>query len=138
MTDTFSQASTSVQNFLRFMQGSTHLDRHEVEGVTIRLWFREDDAYFTGEEFVARMAIGAGFVLLHRFGFQVLEANLRMKSQNVRMVVPRDGFGAFFGMGEQALDSLAKNPGAWDSSPLASSPSAKQWEFFLKFAQYEK
>jgi hypothetical protein len=132
------QAPPPVQTFLRYMQGASHLERHEVDGGTIRLWFRPDETYFSGEEFVARMAIGAGFVLLYRFGFAAVEAVLRMKDQNVRVALPREEFGAFFGLGAQALANLAKDPDGWDASPLAGVTPAKQWEFFLKFAKYEK
>jgi hypothetical protein len=38
----------------------------------------------------------------------------------------------------KALDALAKAPDQWDRSPIGSVSDAQQWQFFLKFSQYNK
>ncbi|HEX7928519.1 MAG TPA: hypothetical protein VF678_13070 [bacterium] len=132
------QGSPAVQNYLRFMMGAKHLDRHEVEGKSIRMWFRADDDYFSSEEVVARVAIGGGFSLLHRFGFDVAEFHVSLAKQPVRLYVEKAVFDEFFKMSAAALDALAKAPEQWDRSPLGSASDSQQWQFFLKFSQYNK
>jgi len=132
------QASPAVQNYLRFMLGAKHLERHEVEGRTIRLWFRPDEDYFSSEEVVARVAIGGGFALLHRFAFETVEFHVTLGGQPVRLYLEKTAFDEFFGMSTKALDALAKTPDEWDRSPIGSVSDQQQWQFFLKFSQYNK
>jgi hypothetical protein len=132
------QAPPAVQNYLRFMLGSKHLERHEADARAIRLWFRADDEYFGGEEVVARIAIGGGFALLHRFAFETVEFHVTLAGQPVRMFVEKAEFDAFFNMSAAALDALAKTPDQWDRSPIGSVSDRQQWQFFLKFSKYNK
>lgn len=131
-------APPAVQNYLRYMLGAKHLDRHEVEARTIRLWFRADDDYFSSEEVLARIAIGGAFSLLHRFAFEQAEFHMSLAAQPVRLRVPKAEFDAFFGMTAAALDSLAKTPDAWDRSPIGRVSDEQQWQFFLKFSKYNE
>jgi hypothetical protein len=133
-----SPAPPAVQNYLRFMLGAQHLERHEVEGRTIRLWFRTDDAYFGSEEVLARIAIGGGFALLHRFGFATVQLHATLNGQPVRLHVGQAEFDAFFGMTAEQLDALAKTPDRWDTSPIGRVSDERQWQFFLEFSKYDK
>jgi hypothetical protein len=130
------QAPPAVQNYLRFMLGATHLERHEVEARLIRLWFRPDEDYFGSEEVVARIAIGGGFALLYRFGFATVEFHAALHGEPVRLHVDKPEFADFFGMPEADLEALAKTPDRWDASPLGRVSDAQQWQFFLKFSKY--
>ena len=132
------QATPAVQNYLRFMLGAKHLERHEVDGRTIRLWFRADPDYFIGEEVIARIAIGGGFSLLHRFAFEVAEFHAMLAGQAVRLRVGKTEFDAFFKMSSADLDALAKTPEKWDASPIGSVSDAQQWQFFLEFSKYNE
>jgi hypothetical protein len=130
-------APSAVQNYLRFMLGATHLERHEVDARRIRLWFRPDEDYFGGEEVVARIAIGGAFALLCRFGFATVEIHANLHGEPVRLHVDKPEFAAFFGMPEADLDALVKSPDRWDHSPIGLVSDAQQWQFFLKFSQYD-
>lgn len=128
----------AVQNFLRFMLGAQHLERHEVEERVIRLWFRADEEFFASEEVVARVAIGGAFPLLHRFGFETAEFHAALAGQPVRLRVTKAEFDAFFNLPAATLDALAKTPGEWDHSPIGQVTEQQQWQFFLKFSKYNE
>jgi hypothetical protein len=132
------QAPPAVQNFLRFMLGAQHLERHEVDGRVIRLWFRPDENFFTSEEVVARVAIGGAFPLLHRFGFESAEFHTALAGQPVRLRVTKAEFDAFFSLSAAAMDALAKAPDQWDHSPIGRVTEQQQWQFFLKFSKYNE
>ena len=132
------QAPPALQNYLRFMLGAQHLERHDVEGRTIRLWFRKDDAYFASEEVAARIAIGGGFALLHRFGFNAAQFHMTLNGQPVGLRVAKPEFDAFFGMTAAELDAIAKTPDRWDDSPIGRVTAERQWQFFLEFSKYNE
>jgi len=126
-----------VDRLLRGMLGASHLERAVLDGASLVLHFRADDAYFVSEEFIARLAVGAAFGLLYRCGLQHVACHFVRQGQDVRLRIARDAFAAFFGLSPEALERLASDPERFEASPVRTISAARQWEFFLQFSKEE-
>ena len=124
-----------VDRMLHVMMGSAHLESAELTGPVLTLRYRQADAYFVNDEFVARLVIGAAFGLLYRCGLGEVHFHFMRDGQDVPLHVSREAFAAFFGLDEEQMAALAADPARFDASPVHRVTEARQWEFYLQFTK---
>jgi len=124
-----------VDRMLQGMLGTGHLEHTELAGSGIALHFRADDAYFTSDEFIARLVIGAAFGLLHRCGLDHAVFTFVRNGNDVRLRVAKAAFDAFFALSAAQMARLASDPDRFEHSPVRNVTEARQWEFFLQFSK---
>lgn len=120
---------------LHGMLGAGHLERAELAGTGIALHFRPDDAYFSSDELIARLVIGAAFGLLHRCGLEHAVFTFVRNGNDVRLRVAKAAFDSFFRLSAQQMARLARDPEHFETSSVRTVSEARQWEFFLQFSK---
>ena len=120
---------------LQGLMGTAHLDRAGLESSILTLRYRQADSYFISEEFIARLVIGAAFGLLYRCNLDEVRFHFTRDGQDVPLHVSKDAYAAFFGLSEDQMSALTKDPARFDASPVHRVTEARQWEFYLRFAK---
>ncbi len=127
-----------VDRMLQGMLGAPYLEQADLDGKSLSLYFRGDDNYFVGEEFMARLAIGAAFGLFFRCAIEVATFWFYRNEQDVKLRVEKPAFNAFFGLNDKQMAKLAADPDRFEASPVHKVNEQRQWEFFLHFSKAQK
>ena len=124
-----------VDRMLQGMLGAPHIEQADLDGTQLSIYFRGDDDYFVGEEFLARLAIGAAFGFFYRCGVEKAAFWFFRNGEDVKLRFDKAAFNAFFGLSTEQMSKLAVDPNRFDASPVHQVNEQRQWEFYLQFSK---